>query len=171
MREGGSLHIAAHGLSRSVGSGRRERSDVAAESTLVFVRGNQTLSTRRGERASEGRWVLCGIPLMSAINAPLIYVYSRALAKRAMHSNAIYIVIFIFGRHALACCSKTRKCGNLLGQGSEIYVYLKLKRLLFLFSLVYLNLPSHSLRLPSPSLPLELPITPMDECSMKGREK
>ena len=109
LREGGSLHIAAHGLSRSVGSGRRERSDVAAESTLVFVRGNQTLSTR----LDEGRWVLCGIPLMSAINAPLIYVYSRALAKRAMHSNAIYIVIFIFSRHALACCSKNKEIWKL----------------------------------------------------------
>ena len=54
LREGGPLHIAAHGLSRSVGSGRRERSDVAAESTLVFVRGNQTLSARLDEGSGRG---------------------------------------------------------------------------------------------------------------------
>ena len=141
MRQGGPLQIAAHGLSRSVGRFRKER-EIRCRSRVnigVCPRQPNALDSTRG--AGEGRWVLCGIPLMSAINAPLIYVYSRALAKRAMHSNAIYIVIFIFSRHALACCSKTRKYGNLLGHGSEIYVNLKFKRLLFLFSLVYLNLP------------------------------
>ena len=137
MRQGGPLQIAAHGLSRSVGRFRKEREIRCRSRVNIGVcprQPNALDSTRRGE-------VLCGIPLMSAINAPLIYVYGRALAKRAMHSNAIYNVIFIFSRHALACCSKTRKYGNLLGHCSEIYVNLKFTRLLFLFSLVYLNLP------------------------------
>ena len=113
LREGGPLHIAAHGLSRSVGRFRKER-EIRCRSRVnigVCPRQPNALDSTRG--ASEGRWVLCGIPLMSAINAPLIYVYSRALAKRAMHSNAIYIVIFIFSRHALACCSKNKEIWKL----------------------------------------------------------
>ena len=156
-------------VGRSVGRFRKER-EIRCRSRVnigVCPRQPNALDSTRG--AGEGRWVLCGIPLMSAINAPLIYVYSRALAKRAMHSNAIYIVIFIFGLHAPACCSKNKEIWKLARSWIRNLCQFEVKET----SLPPLSsIPqSPSLRLLSPSLPLELPITPMDECSMKGREK